>query len=70
MRHPEESQGWHAVDVSADKCGWILTSHPPAIDHKQPDPRRIEVKPVVQLQECERGRLLFEMESPEFESRG
>jgi hypothetical protein len=52
MGHPEESQGWHAVEVSADKCGWILTSHPPAIDHKQPDPRHIEVKPVVQLQEC------------------
>ena len=27
-----------------DKCGWDLTSHPPAIDHKQPDPRHIEVK--------------------------
>jgi hypothetical protein len=44
VRHTEESQGCHVVDVSADKCGWDLTSHPPAIDHKQPDPRHIEVK--------------------------
>ncbi len=44
VRHVEESQGCHVVDVSKDKCGWDLTSHPPAIDHKQPDPRHIEVK--------------------------
>jgi hypothetical protein len=44
VRHAEESQGCQVVDVSADKCGWDLTSHPPAIDHKQPDPRHIEVK--------------------------
>ena len=44
VRHTEESQGCHVVDVSADKCGWDLTSHPPAIDHKQPDPHHIEVK--------------------------
>jgi len=44
VRYAEESQGCHVVDVSADKCGWDLTSHPPAIDHKQPDPRHIEVK--------------------------
>ena len=44
VQHREESQGCHVVDVSADKCGWDLTSHPPAIDHKQPDPRHIEVK--------------------------
>jgi SNF2 family DNA or RNA helicase len=44
VRHTEVSQGCHVVDVSADKCGWDLTSHPPAIDHKQPDPRHIEVK--------------------------
>ena len=44
VRQVEESQGCHVVDVSADKCGWDLTSYPPAIDHKQPDPRHIEVK--------------------------
>jgi SNF2 family DNA or RNA helicase len=44
VRHTEESQGCYVVDVSADKCGWDLTSHPLAIDHKQPDPRHIEVK--------------------------
>lgn len=44
VRHVEESQGCHVVDVSKDKCGWDLTSHPPAIDQKQPDPRHIEVK--------------------------
>jgi hypothetical protein len=32
------------IDVSADRCGWDLTSHPSAVDHKQPDPRHIEVK--------------------------
>lgn len=36
--------GCHVVDVSADKCGWDLTSHPPALNHKQPEPRHIEVK--------------------------
>jgi hypothetical protein len=44
VRRAEESQGCHVVDVSADKCGWDLTSHPPAIGQKQPDPRHIEVK--------------------------
>ena len=44
VRHFEESLGCQVVDVSADKCGWDLSSHPPAVDHKQPDPRHIEVK--------------------------
>ena len=54
VRHTEESQGCHVVDVSADKCGWDLTSHPPSSPYKpdaqaseysrQPDPRHIEVK--------------------------
>ncbi len=44
VRKLEESQGCHVVDVSADKCGWDLTSHPPVINHKQPEPRHIEVK--------------------------
>ena len=44
VRRAEESQDCHVVDVSADKCGWDLTSHPPAVNQKQPDPRHIEVK--------------------------
>ena len=44
VRRAEESKGCNVVDVSKDKCGWDLTSHPPAIDHKQPEPRHIEVK--------------------------
>jgi SNF2 family DNA or RNA helicase len=44
VRHAEESQGCQVFDVSADKCGWDLTSHPPAVDNKQLDPRHIEVK--------------------------
>ena len=44
VRRVEESKGCNVVDVSKDKCGWDLTSHPPAIEQKQPDPRHIEVK--------------------------
>jgi hypothetical protein len=44
VRRAEESRGCKVVDVSADKCGWDLTSHPPALDHQQPEPRHIEVK--------------------------
>lgn len=44
VRRTEESQGCRVVDVSADKCGWDLTSHPPAIGDKLPEPRHIEVK--------------------------
>jgi SNF2 family DNA or RNA helicase len=44
VRRAEESQGCRVVDVSADKCGWDLTSHPPAIGDKLPEPRHIEVK--------------------------
>jgi hypothetical protein len=44
VRKREESEGCSVVDVSADKCGWDLTSHPPATNHKQPEPRHIEVK--------------------------
>jgi superfamily II DNA or RNA helicase len=44
VRKYEESQGCRVVDVSADKCGWDLTSHPPAFNNKQPEPRHIEVK--------------------------
>lgn len=44
VQKAEESRGCRVVDVSADKCGWDLSSYPPAIDGKQPDPRHIEVK--------------------------
>jgi hypothetical protein len=44
VRVAEEARGCKVVDVSAAKCGWDLTSYPPAIDGKQPDPRHIEVK--------------------------
>ena len=44
VRQAEESRGCHVVDVSKDKCGWDLTSHPPAHEQKQPEPRHIEVK--------------------------
>jgi len=44
VRRVEEARGCHVVDVSRDKCGWDLTSHPPAADHKPPEPRHIEVK--------------------------
>ena len=44
VRNIEESLGCHVLDVSKDKCGWDLTSHPPAIDDRQPEPRHIEVK--------------------------
>lgn len=40
----EESQGCRVFDVSAQKCGWDVTSYPPAKDGKQPEARHIEVK--------------------------
>lgn len=44
VRVSEEARGCRVVDVSADKCGWDLTSYPPAADGKQVEPRHIEVK--------------------------
>ena len=44
VRKAEESRGCRVVDVSAAKCGWDLTSYPPAADGRQPEPRHIEVK--------------------------
>lgn len=44
VRRAEEGRGCRVVDVSADKCGWDITSYPPVIDGKQPEPRHIEVK--------------------------
>jgi SNF2 family DNA or RNA helicase len=44
VRQSEESRGCRVVDVSTQKCGWDITSYPPAIDGKQPESRHIEVK--------------------------
>jgi SNF2 family DNA or RNA helicase len=44
VRRAEESRGCRVVDVSADKCGWDITSYPASVDGKQPEPRHIEVK--------------------------
>jgi superfamily II DNA or RNA helicase len=44
VRLAEESRGCRVVDVSAQKCGWDITSYAPAVDGKLPDSRHIEVK--------------------------
>jgi SNF2 family DNA or RNA helicase len=44
VRRAEESRSCRVVDVSAQKCGWDITSYPPATDGKQPGARHIEVK--------------------------
>ena len=40
----EMALGHRVTDVSAEKCGWDITSQPPAIDGKLPPSRHIEVK--------------------------
>ncbi len=40
----EGAAGCRVLDVSADKCGWDLTSHPPTVNGVQPEARHIEVK--------------------------
>ena len=44
VRKIEEGKGCRVIDVSALKCGWDLTSYPPVVEGKQPEPRHIEVK--------------------------
>ena len=44
VRRVEEARGCRVVDVSAQKCGWDLTSYPPAAEGKIPEARHIEVK--------------------------
>lgn len=44
VRMVEETRGCCVVDVSAQKCGWDLTSYPAAMDGKLPEVRHIEVK--------------------------
>ncbi|ABK99487.1 helicase-related protein [Pelobacter propionicus] len=40
----ERSLGYEVTDVSAEKCGWDVTSRPPMKDGKIPEVRHIEVK--------------------------
>ncbi len=40
----ERAKGYEVFDVSAEKCGWDITSYPPAVNGRQPTPRHIEVK--------------------------
>lgn len=44
VRRAEEARGCRVLDVSAQKCGWDLTSYPSVQDGRQPEPRHIEVK--------------------------
>ncbi len=44
VRLAEEARGCCVIDVSAQKCGWDLTSYAPVVDGKQPEARHIEVK--------------------------
>ena len=48
VRQAEEARGCHVVDVSAQKCGWDLTSYPPSVEGKQREARHIEVKGRIQ----------------------
>ncbi len=40
----EEADGCRVQDVAAAKCGWDLTSYPPAANGRNSDARHIEVK--------------------------
>jgi superfamily II DNA or RNA helicase len=44
VRKAEEARGCCVVDVSAQKCGWDLSSYPPLVEGKQPSVCHIEVK--------------------------
>lgn len=44
VRSAEEARGCRVVDVSAQKCGWDITSYAPIVDGKLPESRHIEVK--------------------------
>ena len=44
----EEARGCRVVDVSAQKCGWDITSYAPSVDGKIPESRHIEVKGRIQ----------------------
>lgn len=44
VRRAEEARGYRVVDVSAQKCGWDITSYAPAVGDRLPESRHIEVK--------------------------
>ncbi len=44
VRVAEEARGCRVVDVSAQKCGWDITSYAPAVGDRLPEARHIEVK--------------------------
>jgi hypothetical protein len=44
VRRREESKGCQVRDVSAEKCGWDISSYPPAVNGIIPEARHIEVK--------------------------
>lgn len=44
VRAAEEARGCRVVDVSAQKCGWDITSYAAAVDGRSPEARHIEVK--------------------------
>ena len=44
VRLAEEARGCRVVDVSAQKCGWDMTSYGPAVDGRLPESRHIEIK--------------------------
>lgn len=44
VRKAEEARGCTVKDVSAEKCGWDLTSYPPPVDKRLVTSRHIEVK--------------------------
>ena len=48
VRLAEEARGCRVVDVSAQKCGWDITSYTPAVDGRLPESRHIEVKGRIQ----------------------
>ncbi len=44
VMNAERALGYEVIDVSAQKCGWDVTSLPKAVDGKLPASRHIEVK--------------------------
>lgn len=48
VRMAEEARGCRVVDVSAQKCGWDITSYAPTVNGKLPESRHIEVKGRIQ----------------------
>ncbi len=44
VRQAEEARGCRVVDVSAQKCGWDITSYAPVVGDRLPEARHIEVK--------------------------